>query len=572
VKQVSKLIRSIFGELCVLFIYVFLINNYIGTVDQTIKSDGQGYYDYLPSIFIHRDLVRKDVGVQNDTLRFSRIKSLSVYIDYDAHKVNKYPCGTAFLQLPFFIYTYFTTIDNGDDQDGYQSPYQKTIFHATLFYLFLSIFFLKKILNLYQIEQWVIFISQLLLVLATNVTHYANMEASFSHIYSLFAITAFFYFTKSYFLSIKLNYFLLSCLFLGLILLIRQINIISVLFIPFLAGSYSDLKKGAIYLFHNPGKLLTGMFLISSVFVIQCMCWYLQTGYFLLYSYQGEGFNFSNPELFSILFSYRKGLFVYTPVLLICMSGVLWMLYTKKYYLVFTWAFFFGILTYILSSWWCWYYGASYGLRAFIDFYSVFFICFAIMLNELRMRIIVVAISLLMIPVNIIQTYQYKEFILSWTHMTKEKYWKVFLKTDEKYKGLLWKKTINNQDYTIIKEATVGDFTTIKNKDQIIYKIKVSEINEFEKVNVIQILIDNEFNERNNTEIFLTIDKPKDSTPYHKHLIQFSGNSFNTMQTGIFDFELLPSKKSNNTITVEATTFDETTTLRNIKIRFLVKK
>lgn len=570
--QITKLIKSIFAELCILFIYVFLINNYIGKVSQTINADGQGYYEYLPSVFIHQDFIRKDISVQSDSIYYSRINSLSVYINYESFKLNKYPCGTAVLQLPFFTYTYLTTIRNGDNQDGYQPPFQKTIFHAALFYLFLSIYYLKKILNLYRIKPWIIFISQLLLVLATNVTNYTNMEASFSHVYSLFAVTAFFYFTKSYFINFKSKNLWLACVFLGLILIIRQVNIISILFVPFLAGSFSDLKKGISFIFYNPSKLMVGVFITSCLFFIQCICWYLQTGHFFLYSYQGEGFNFLKPEFINILFSYKKGLFIYSPILLICMSGLIWLLYQKKHYLLLTWLFFFLIITYILSSWWSWYYGCSYGLRAYIDFYAAFFILLAIMLNEIRMKFMIITVSFITIPINIIQTYQYKEFILHWIDMNKEKYWKVFLKTDKKYGGLLWKKTIDNKNYSIAKEIAVGDLTTIKNTSQTIYKINCNEINEFEKINLIQILIDNEFNEDNNTEFFLNIDQPKQSTPYHTYLIQFSGQQFNTMQTGIFNFEIAPNQNMfNNTISFEITTTNETTTLRNIKIRFLVK-
>jgi hypothetical protein len=157
--------------------------------------------------------------------------------------------------------------------------------------------------------------------------------------------------------------------------------------------------------------------------------------------------------------------------------------------------------------------------------------------------------------------------------MNKEKYWKVFLKTDDKYKGLLWKKTINNEEYKIVKEIAIGDLGTIKNTTQTIYQINSNEINEFEKVSLVQILIDNEFNEDNNTEFFLNIDKPKESTPYHTYLIQFSRGLFNTMQTGIYNFEIVHNETSTNkVISFETTTVDEITNLKNIKINFLVKK
>jgi hypothetical protein len=561
-----------------LFIYIFLINNYIGKVEKRISSDGEGYYDYLPSIFIHADIVRKDSSIKKDTALFSRINSLTVYIDYENGKVNKYPCGTAILQFPFFAYTYLTTDLKKNSYNGYEPPFHKTIFHATLVYLFLGIFFLKKLMELFKIKKHIIFFSQLILVLATNVTNYSNLDASFSHVYSLFAITAFFFFVKSYFLFNKLDHFIYACIFLGLIIILRPINVITILFVPFLAGSLSQLKNGITHILFNPKKLVFGVFLIFMVLSIQSTLWYFQTGHFFLYSYQGESFNFYKPEFMNILFSYKKGLFIYTPVLLFSFLALIWFIYNKKYYLFFTWILFFIFLTYILSSWWSWYYGCSYGLRAYIEFFPIFFMIFAIMLNEvnLRTKSVILLLSILTIPVNIIQTYQYKEFILDWVNMDKDKYWKVFLKTDDKYKGLLWKKIIDDSNYKVIKEIIIDNFKTIGNTNQLVYKLTSDDIYEFNKLKVVQILIDNNFNEQNNSEFFLHIydpNKPKKNTPYHIHLLQFAKKKFNTMQTGIFNFEISHSNDTiNKTISFEISPNNEINTLKNIKLKFLAKK
>jgi hypothetical protein len=577
-KLINQLTKAISVEIFVLFAYIFLVNNYIGNVQNNISADGVGYYDYLPSLFIHNDLVRKDLSIQKDTAFFSRINSLSAYVNYENGKVNKYPCGTAILEFPFFAYTYLISdLKNNNDKNGYQYPFHKAIYYAALVYLFLSIIFLKKLLDLYQIKKYIIFFSQLLLVLATNITNYTNLDASFSHIYSLFAITAFFFFVKSYFLNKKLNHFIYACLFFGLIILLRQVNIITILFVPFLAGSFLQLKTGIVHILYNPKKLLLGLFLILTTFSIQSIFWYLQTGHLFVYSYQGEGFNFFKPEFSNILFSYKKGLFIYTPILLISLLGLIWLIYHKKYYLFFTWTFFFIFLTYILSSWWSWYYGCSYGLRAYIDFFSMFFIIYALMLNAVNLKIksLLIILSIITIPINIIQTYQYKEFILDWINMDKDKYWKVFLKTDNKYKGLLWKKTIEENQYKIIKEIKIGNFTTKKNIKQIVYKLTSSDIYEFNKITFVQILIDNNFNEQNNTELFLNIYdtiKPKQQTPYHTHLIQFAEKQFNTTQTGIFNFEISPSNDTiNKTISLEINSKNDIYTLKNIKLKFLSK-
>ena len=56
-------------EMIIIFGFIFSINNYIGNVEKTINADGIGYYDYLPSIFIHNDFIRyNDSRLENNSL------------------------------------------------------------------------------------------------------------------------------------------------------------------------------------------------------------------------------------------------------------------------------------------------------------------------------------------------------------------------------------------------------------------------------------------------------------------------------------------------------------------------
>jgi hypothetical protein len=574
-KIINQFFRSIFNEILIIFLFILLINNYIGNVEKRINADAVGYYDYLPSIFIHHDLVRKNFPYHQNPILYDRVNALEVYTNYDSMRVNKYPCGTALLQLPFFTYTYLTTTLDSNDNDGYQLPFQKAIFYAALFYLFLSIFFLKKTLKLFDIKRSIIITSQLLLVLATSVTHYANYDAGFSHIYSLFAITAFIYFATAYFKTKILRHFIFACLCLGLILLLRQINILIILFIPFLAGSAKNFKEGLLILLYNPKKLISGIILVVAVFFIQCILWYLQTGSLLLYSYPGQGFDFLHPQIINVLFSYNKGLFVYTPILFISLFSLIWFVYKRKYYLVITWLLFFIIFTYIISCWFSWNYGCSFGLRVYVDYLAVFFIPFALMINGMgrMMKSAVIILSLLTIPINIIQAYQYKEFILNWDSMNKEIYWKIFLKTDERYKGLVWKHHYDITQYSLIKEFVVGDIRTAENTNILVDSFKSSEISGFDKVNMIQVLFDNEFSEQNNSKIILSIDDSASNYSYFKQetfLIHFADKDFNVWQTGLFNYVFpkitdLKQKK----ISLRILSTDKKNDFKNIRIKFL---
>ncbi|MCX6244915.1 MAG: hypothetical protein NTU98_09440 [Bacteroidetes bacterium] len=574
-KNILLFLKSIIPEVLIIGIFIFLINNYIGNEKATIKSDSIGYYDYLPSIFIHHDFVRKDVPVKNDHGIYKRINNIDFYIDYDGYKVNRCPCGTAVLEMPFFIRALLKTDLERNFADGYQTPFHIAVFHAAVFYLFLSIFFLKKILKLYDIKKHIIILCQLLLVLATSVTNYANFDAGFSHVYSLFAITAFLYFIASYFKKRDFNHFILACLLFGLILLLRQVNVLIIFFVPFLAGSIKNFKDGVIHLFRHPFIFLSGIFLTSAVFLIQSLCYYLQAGHFYIYTYQGYGFNFLDPQIINILFSYRKGLFVYSPVLFLTLSGLVYLVYRRKYYLVLTWSAFFIFLTYVLSSWWVWYYGASYGLRAYIDYYAVFFIPFAIMLNEIPrvLKFIFIGLSLLTIPLNIIQTYQYKNYILEWGVMDRVKYWKVFLKTDKRYEGILWKKHFDDSQYRTLKEVNIGNIRIPSNSEKVYCMLSSKDIPGFQEINMIQILIDNDFRESNDAELFMTVnetDRSHFSLWSKRFLIHFADDSFNKWQTGVFYFELDPITDPKEKIFELAVISGKYAgTLKNVRLRFM---
>ena len=563
-------------ELLILVVFMLMINLKVGKTYPYIKADGIGYYDYLPSIFIRHDLTRKNQLLINNPEFYKTIQKKGVYVHYHGYLVDKYPVGTAVLQSPFFLITYLTTPLQGSPEDGYQKPFQHAVLYATLFYLFLGIFFLRKILEMYNVRRGIIIFIEFLAVFGTAITNYANYDASFSHIYSFFAINAFMYFCLKYFKRKDITYFLTACFFFGLILIIRNINVLILLFIPFLAGSFKQLKQVVQDILRKPKMFLFGILIIIAVISIQSWVWFEQTGSYLIYSYQGEGFNFSHPEILNILFSYKKGLFVYTPVLIFSIPEVFRLFIKHDYYRALTWSFFFLIITYIFSSWHSWDYGASYGSRVYIDYYGVFFILIAILINKVPryLQAGIIVLSTLTVPVNLVQTYQYKNFILHWTDMTCERYWEVFLKTGKQYNGLLWKINFNPNNFTCVKKVTLGDIN--KNASEtplVIYKTTSRSIPDFNKVEIIQILFKNRFSGKNKSKINVRIaDSASQKTEYcyDTYLIHFSQKGLNKEHRGFQCYKFNPLTDGKTKITtVSLYAPEQENTLKNFTIKFL---
>jgi hypothetical protein len=565
------------AEIAIVFVYIFLLNNYIGKAPSRINSDGIGYYDYLPSLFIHHDLVRCNSPITQDSALYNRINSKGVYVGYKEFQINKYPCGAAVLELPFFMYAYLTTPLEHNYNDGYQVPFHKAIFYAAIFYAFLTLLFFKKTLQLYNVKPWAIIAIQALLILSTSLTHYLNADAGFSHIYSLFCITAFVYYSLIYFKTHTPKYIVYIAILLGFIIILRQINVLVVLALPFLAGSFHSFKTTCVKTFSYKKHLVIGAVLACCIIAIQCTVWYLQTGNFIVYSYQGESFDFSNPEFFNILFGYKKGLFVYTPILFLSVISLVWHLKTKRYYFVLSWLVFFSILTYVLSSWWSWYYGCSFGLRAYIDYYTLLFIPMAIWLSNIRLTFaipIVVVVGGITSYINIVQTYQYKEYFLHWIDMDKAKFWELFLKTDDNYRGLLWKIPIDENNYNVNKEINLGNVFIDKSiSGAPILNLPTDSIPNFATVSSIVFQFDNHFYSTSPTQITASIREGDHFYYWNKRsLLQFRETQLNEWHTGKFNFDFPPITNSHNAqivIIFETTDYDN---LNNAKIRFLSPK
>jgi hypothetical protein len=415
-----------------------------------ITSDGTGYYSYLPSTFIG-----KEFQTSNDP---------NHYLIFDGtpetHQ-NKYFVGSSILMLPFFgaahLYTsvsYSISPETSYPPNGYSFPYHLAICFAGVFYLILGLFLIKKLGIAMGIKKSILFFLIIVFALGTQLLELSSYEASFSHTYAFFTIALTLYFWNKFTIAPNLRHFLIIVFLLGLLLLIRPTDILIVLVLPIfltLNGWTQTLnwlqQQRIAYVY----MLLIG----GALLLIQLTYWKLQSGAFFIWSYSGEGFDFSQPEFMNVLFSYKKGLFIYTPlVALSCIYLFLGNLTFKiKSWLI----IFFIINTYVISSWWCWWYGGSYGMRPWMDFLPIIIITLAFYLNQLKKIYLYIFYLLapLSIPINIIQTYQYSWGIMHWDQMTKDKFWQIFLKTDRAFDFITYDPSDHYKNYQVIDSITV---------------------------------------------------------------------------------------------------------------------
>ena len=398
-----------------------------------IEADAKGNYAYLPAVFIYHDL---NFGFF-DKIEKEKYYDQNLYYDYRSQSngktIDKYYCGTALAQLPFFLIAHIYCTAAGLDADGYARPYPVLISVAALFYLLLGLIFLNRLLKLYGIEKWNSAVVLAAIVFGTNIFYYTVGEPGMSHIYSFAFMAMFLFYGKSYFMNPSTGKVVLLGALAAIIILIRPVNGVILLSLPFLAAGMKSLKSGMTFALARANRYLLSILIFLLVLGIQPFIYKISTGQFWVYSYGAETFNFIRPHMIDILFSYKKGLFLYSPILLLALCGgyVLW---TKNRFEFYTLFAFLIVLTYLLSSWWNWWYGGSFSSRVYLEYIPFFAILLGLSLKEIHskcLRSAFLSLIFVFIVVCQIQTFQYRYYQIHWENMTKEKYWNVFLRVDK---------------------------------------------------------------------------------------------------------------------------------------------
>jgi len=346
---------------------------YKNSYKYVFKSDGLGYYQYLPSWFIKNDLDR----------------GLSYYIALPNGKhFNKYTWGTAYLQAPFFFAAHAYASWKNEAPTGYSPVYGAFVAFGAILYAFLALLLIYQILRRY-VSLWVSVVTVLLLYFATNLLFYTLAEPAMSHVYSFFLITLFIYKAPDFLKKPSIGNTLWIGIPLAIAVLIRPTNLIIGLYLLFYDVNSVKALGGRFRFFLGQWpKMLMMLGIAVLVFIPQITFWHLTTGDWFVYSYKysvggNETFIYWNsPKIFKVLFGVVSGWFIYSPVMLLAMIGLGWMLWKKMTGSLAILVVFLVIL-YVNASWWCYTFDCAFGYRSFIEYYSLFAIPMALFLQKI---------------------------------------------------------------------------------------------------------------------------------------------------------------------------------------------
>jgi len=355
-------------------------------VGPPIRSDGFGYYAYLPAIFIDHDLTMK-TAIAN---RWTVVGNQPLAYNWDGISnykptgklLDRYTSGTALLQAPFFFIALTTASAIG--LPLYSFPYQIANALSGITFLSLGAFLLLRYL-LARFPIRTAALSAGAIVFGTNVFHYGTYDISFSHIYSFFLIGGLLTLLGSYrdrgahsVSPLALYCFSIGAI-VGLIALTRVPNII-VGIIPFtLVCEKFDRTKNARAL---RWEVLAGLLGFVLVFSLQMAYWHAVTGHLLLNSYQTEYFNWTDPHVLNFFFGARKGLLVWSPIAILAIFG-LPLLVRADRTLGLAISVVLALAIYICSSWSMWWIGS----RPFVDMMPLVALPLAHALEWMNVRI-----------------------------------------------------------------------------------------------------------------------------------------------------------------------------------------
>lgn len=396
--------------------------------DAIIYGDVISYYQILPAIFVEHDI------------KFSFLDNpLNYETAYwpiklrNGNRVNKVSLGMAYLYLPFFLPVHYTSVILGLPAHGFSEAYKIALLVASIFYTVLALLMIRKLLS-DRFSDSVIAITILILAIGTNLFYYASREAPMSHAFSFFLITAVIYFTDLFFKKPGFLLAFIMGLFVGLVVLVRPTNALVIIF-PLLWGisSLNQIWGRLIFWTVQWKYFLFALLGLVLIWIPQIIYWKYITGVYFFNGYGDGGakFFFNNPQIINSFFSYRKGWLVYTPIMSFAILGFIFL--RRKYKESFlALSLYFALSVYVISSWWLWWYGGGYGLRAYIDIYGALafplaaFVSFVFEKRHVLIKTAVIFLFLIFIGHNLFQVQQMYYGAIHFSEMTKEAYWESF--------------------------------------------------------------------------------------------------------------------------------------------------
>jgi hypothetical protein len=462
--------------LCVILLLIYYINPF----SNVLTWDVFGYYLYLPAQFIYHDLGLKDQTWLNSIIQnyhSTPVFCQAMHLE-DGSYVMVYNMGLAVLNAPFFFLANWITPLTNYPADGFSYPYQLAIIISAQVYMVIGLCFLRKVL-LQFVNELITCITLVLVVLGTNYFQMNTYGITMPHSYLFTLAAIFLWATLKWESARKVKYVIIIGLSGGLATLIRPTEFVIFLLFVFW-GTFNRknlIERYKLFLKYKK-QMLFLMLAFILVILPQFIYWKVMTGGWICYAHPtGVALELTSPHLINVLFSFRKGWFIYTPVMIFSLIGFIYLFKKQKQYF-FAFLIYFIVNLYVISSWTHWWYGdADFSNRALVPSYALLSIPLAIFITNIyskKIKYLFLLLFTFFIALYLFQFWQFQRGIISSDRMTMKYYFKVFGKTkidpnDSKYlmvgRSLFMSETIPDMDQYDYKVIGWWDFEHSVKKD-----------------------------------------------------------------------------------------------------------
>ena len=247
--------------------------------------------------------------------------------------------------------------------DGYSPIYQHAAGLCGVFYFWLGVVVLRRLL-LRMYPSGPVHLALGVLILGGNLLDIGAVSSYGSHAISFFLFALFIETYLRWRAESGWRISLYLGLIMGAIVMVRITNIfifLAFLFLPL--ASLKEIPAQVKFLLNRSASLALICCAALLFFIPQMLMWKYSCGSYLVNSYGNVGLpNLLSPMISDVLFSIRKGLFIWHPATLLVVPGLYLLLKNHNdvswFVILLT-----GLQLYIISSAAVWYAGGSFGQR-----------------------------------------------------------------------------------------------------------------------------------------------------------------------------------------------------------------
>ncbi len=409
--------------LLLLFIVIVYISGYV-LLDRWKTTlyfgDSNGYYLHLVSFFINGDTGDYDTSIStlletSPKTQDPREDPYGIRLTPKGKRYIKYTLGVPVMEAPFFLIAHaYSLCSKTFPANGWSKPYLLVTGLSAIFYVLTGFFLLISILERFFSKR-VTALVVLTIALATNL-FFQSTYVTMAHGFLFFDYCLLLFFTIAFYEKPTWIKSLAIGGTVGLITLTRVPELISAL-IPLLWGitTWSQFKNRIHFFAKQYLLLLPAIIGFLLVFSVQFLYWQYVSGKLVFNPYQGEGFNFLQPNIWKGWFHFRNGWLIYTPVMAFSMIGLFMLArYTKA--IVLPLLLFVGLHVYIHYSYYAWSYFPGLGSRPMVETYPLLAFGLAACYTELLKRRFLAWLPffafLFFTGLNLFQTWQMREGII----------------------------------------------------------------------------------------------------------------------------------------------------------------